>query len=128
VRLDLDELDRLRAPCVLHWNLDHFVVLKCTRRKTLIVHDPSVGERRLSLAEASKSFTGVALELWPSADFKKHEERERIRLRELMGRVSGIGRSLGQVLLLAGAIEIFVALSPLYLQWVIDHALRAANR
>src|SRR5690606_13610580 len=41
VRLDLDEVGNLRTPCVLHWNLDHFVVLRRARGKALIVHDPA---------------------------------------------------------------------------------------
>ncbi|HWX64304.1 cysteine peptidase family C39 domain-containing protein [Bradyrhizobium sp.] len=28
VRLDIADLDKLRLPAVLHWNLDHFVVLR----------------------------------------------------------------------------------------------------
>ncbi|MDN3699931.1 cysteine peptidase family C39 domain-containing protein [Vibrio artabrorum] len=28
VRLDLHELEQLATPCILHWNLNHFVVLK----------------------------------------------------------------------------------------------------
>ena len=127
VRLDLDEIGRLATPCILHWNLDHFVVLKRARRKSIVVHDPAAGERKLSLAEASKSFTGVALELWPGGGFVRGEERQRVRLRALMGRVTGLWRSLGQILALAAAIEVFVAASPLYLQWVIDHALPSAN-
>src|SRR5690606_31887412 len=128
VRLELDEIGALRTPCILHLDLDHFVVLKRARRRAWIVLDPAAGERRLSPAEASRSFTGVALELWPEADFVRGEERERVRLRALMGRVTGFFRSLAQILLLAAAIEVFVAVSPLYLQWVIDHALPAANR
>jgi len=128
VRLELDEIGALRTPCILHFDLDHFVVLKRARRRAWIVLDPAAGERRLTPAEASRSFTGVALELWPEADFVRGEERERVRLRALMGRVTGLFRSFAQILLLAAAIEVFVAVSPLYLQWVIDHALPAANR
>lgn len=127
VRLELDELRRLAAPCILHWNLDHFVVLKRVRRRSIVVHDPAAGERKLSRDEVSKAFTGVALELWPGAEFSRGDERQSIRLRALMGRVTGLYRSLGQVLLLAAAIEVFVAASPLYMQWVIDHALPSAN-
>src|SRR5690606_20668096 len=127
VRLDLDETGRLATPCILHWNLDHFVVLKCARRRSIVIHDPAAGQRKLSLGEASRSFTGVALELWPGGGFVRGEERQRIRLRALMGRVTGLWRSLGQILTLAAAIEVFVAASPLYLQWVIDHALPSAN-
>ena len=127
VRLDLDEIPRLAVPCILHWNLDHFVVLKRARRRSILVHDPAAGERKLSLGEASKSFTGVALELWPGDGFVRAEERRSVRLRALMGRVTGLKRSFGQVLMLAAAIEVFTAASPLYLQWVIDHALPSAN-
>ena len=28
LRPDLDELKQLAAPCILHWDLNHFVVLK----------------------------------------------------------------------------------------------------
>jgi len=127
VRLELDEIGRLATPCILHWNLDHFVVLKRAGRRSLVVHDPALGERKLSLDEVSKAFTGVALELWPGDGFVRGEERRRVRLRALMGRVSGLYRSLAQVLLLAAAIEVFVAAGPLYLQWVVDHALPSAN-
>ncbi len=128
VRLELDEIARLQTPCILHFDLDHFVVLKQARRRSWLIFDPASGERTLSPKEASKSFSGVALELWPQADFARREERESVRLRALLGRVSGFYRSFGQILLLAAAIEVFVATSPLYLQWVIDHALPSANR
>ena len=49
VRLELAELGQLKLPCVLHWDLNHFVVLKIVRRSTVIVLDPAVGERKLSI-------------------------------------------------------------------------------
>jgi ATP-binding cassette, subfamily B, bacterial CvaB/MchF/RaxB len=66
VRLDLDELHQLQLPCVLHWNLDHFVVLKKISRKGAVIHDPAGGVRTLTIAELSPHFTGVALELTPT--------------------------------------------------------------
>src|SRR3954447_12680282 len=65
VRLELDELRMLKTPCILHWDLNHFVVLKTTRRDGIILHDPSAGVRRLPFSLVSKHFTGVALELTP---------------------------------------------------------------
>ena len=62
LRLDLNNLSRLRLPCILHWNHNHFVVLTRVGRKSITVHDPAIGRRKLSLADVSKSFTGVALE------------------------------------------------------------------
>ncbi|WP_298624683.1 peptidase domain-containing ABC transporter [uncultured Zoogloea sp.] len=128
LRLDLEDLDQLRTPCILHWNLNHFVVLKKVTRRGLIIHDPASGLRRVSLDETSRSFTGVALELWPSADFKPSAPPPAIRFRDLIGRVDGLLGAGAQVLALAVALEIFALVSPFYLQWVIDHVLVSADR
>ncbi len=128
LRLDLEDLDQLRTPCILHWNLNHFVVLKKVTRRGLLIHDPASGLRRVSLDETSRSFTGVALELWPSADFKPSAPPPAIRFRDLIGRVDGLLGAGAQVLALAVALEIFALVSPFYLQWVIDHVLVSADR
>ena len=128
LRLDLEDLDQLRTPCILHWNLNHFVVLKKVTRRGLFIHDPASGLRRVSLDETSRCFTGVALELWPSADFKPSAPPPAIRFRDLIGRVDGLLGAGAQVLALAVALEIFALVSPFYLQWVIDHVLVSADR
>src|SRR5213592_4826591 len=49
LRLELKELVRLRTPCILHWDLNHFVVLERADQTGVVIHDPSVGVRRLDL-------------------------------------------------------------------------------
>lgn len=128
VRLDLDELGQLRLPCILHWNFTHFVVLKAVRGKHVVIHDPAHGTRKMTFDEISLSFTGVALELWPTSGFEPRAAAPAIRLRELLGSISGLSRSLGQVLLLALALEVFSLASPFFMQWVIDEVLVSADR
>ena len=128
VRLELDELPLLKTPCILHWNLNHFVVLKRAGRDGIEIHDPAAGACRLSLALASRHFTGVALELMPIGGFEQAVAVPRIRLRSVLGRIVGLRGSLCQVFVLALAIEVFAVASPLFLQWVVDHALIAADR
>ena len=128
VRLELENLRQLRCPCILHWKMNHFVVLKSAGKRTITIHDPAGGERRLLMSEASSDFTGVALELWPNVEFKETDERNQVRLRDLVGKVTGLFRSLSQVLLLAFGLEVFALVSPLFMQWVIDHALVSGNR
>lgn len=128
VRLDLGELQLLKTPCVLHWDLSHFVVLRSATRDEIVIHDPATGVRRLTMALVSKHFTGVALELTPIAEFEPAKPAPRVRLRSLLGRMVGIRRSLAQVFLMALAIEVFAVLSPLFLQWVVDHALVTADQ
>lgn len=127
VRLELQDLRRLTLPCVLHWDFTHFVVLRRVGARTITIHDPSRGARTVSLGEAGGAFTGVALELWPSPRFERRAREPRIRLRELIGKVAGLGGAVAQVLLVAGALETFVVTHPLFLQWVVDHALVTAS-
>jgi ATP-binding cassette subfamily B protein RaxB len=128
LKLDLDHLSQLKLPCILHWNFNHFVVLKEVGSKSVTIHDPGFGRRIIPMSEVSKAFTGVALELWPNPEFKPQEQKQTIKLRSLMGRVTGIGRSFGQILILALALEVFALISPFFLQWVIDNVIVSADR
>ncbi|HDR8860206.1 TPA: peptidase domain-containing ABC transporter [Burkholderia territorii] len=128
LKLGLEQLVQLRAPCILHWNFNHFVVLQSVGAKHVTIHDPAHGRRRLPIDEVSRSFTGIALELWPTNRFKRLDPAPSIRLRMLAGPISGLGRSIGQILLLALALEIFTLASPFFLQWVIDEVIVSADR
>ncbi|MFC5500098.1 peptidase domain-containing ABC transporter [Caenimonas terrae] len=128
LRADLEALGRLNLPVILHWNLNHYVVLKQVRRDRLVIHDPALGLQILTYEEASKHFTGVALELEPTLKFAKREERSSMRLRGLMGRVRGLGSSLVQVLALALALEIFAMVGPFLMQWIVDDALVSGDK
>ena len=128
LRAEMEHLPELALPCVLHWDLNHFVVLKEVTRGVAVIHDPARGVRRLPLAEVSRHFTGVVLELTPQADFKPHTERRNVSLRQLLGRVTGLKRSLLQIFVLALGLEAFTLLAPFYLQWVVDNVLVSADR
>ena len=62
VRLEMDELGHLRLPCVLHWDLGHFVVLREIHAGRYVILDPANCERSLSRDEVSPRFSGVAIE------------------------------------------------------------------
>jgi ATP-binding cassette subfamily B protein RaxB len=128
LRAEMEHLPELAMPCILHWDLNHFVVLTEVRRGVAVIHDPARGLRRMPLAEVSKHFTGIVLELAPQADFRPHSERQNVSLRQLLGRVTGLKRSLLQIFALALALEAFMLLSPFYLQWVVDSVLVSADR
>ncbi len=129
VRLELDELSKLRLPAILHWDLNHFVVLRKVAGKKVFIHDPATGERALSFDEVSRHFTGVALELWPNAGFAPRDEKASLSLRQLVGQVSGFWPTLMQLLLLSLVLEVLVLVGPLLMQWIVDHVLisRDAN-
>ena len=128
LRLELDELAQLQTPCILHWNLNHFVVLKKVGARRVVILDPAVGERRLTDAVVSRHFTGVALELTPNADFTPEPAGPRLKLRQLTGRVRGLGRSLLQIFAVAAVLELFAILAPLFNQLVIDEVITSGDR
>ena len=123
VRLELDELGKLRLPAILHWDLNHFVVLREVSGGKATLHDPSVGERRMALDELSRHFTGVALEVWPDAGFAPKVERTRLSLARLIGEIAGFWPTLGQIFLLSLALEVLVLVGPLLMQWILDHVI-----
>ena len=128
LRLDLHELRELRLPCVLHWNLNHFVVLKAVGKQHIVIHDPAAGVRKVGMAEVSRAFSGIALELWPMADFAEKDEAQPVPLKRLVGRLEGLLPAIGKILLLALCIEVFTLLSPLYMQWVLDQVVVSNDR
>lgn len=128
LKLDLQHLPELKLPCILHWDLNHFVVLKSVSANQAIVHDPAVGERRMTMGEFAKHFTGIALELTPTAQFTPKEERQQFSLISLMGRVVGLRRSLLQLLALGLALQVCALIAPFYMQWIVDEALLASDR
>jgi ATP-binding cassette subfamily B protein RaxB len=128
LRLEADELPLLETPCVLHWDLNHFVVLKRVGpRGVAVIHDPAVGVRRLQPAEVLRHFTGIALELTPTSNFEAGQPPPRLRLAALIGRMVGLKRSLALLALMALSIEMFAIASPLFMQWVVDEALVTAD-
>ena len=128
LRLDMEDLGKLKLPCILHWDLNHFLVLTKVGRAKVTILDPAVGERQLSLTEISDHFTGVALELTPSTEFRARKAAPAIGVRQLTGRVQGLWRALAQILLLSVALQVFVVLTPFFMQLVVDQVLVSADR
>lgn len=128
LRLELHDLTRLRLPCILHWDLNHFVVLSRIGHKGVTIHDPVNGRRNLTFQELSRRFTGVALEASPSSVFERRDERETLRLPDLFRHVTGLGWSLTQVLLLSLGIEAVTLLIPIASQIIIDEVIVNADQ
>src|SRR5262249_2732628 len=128
LKLEVSELDKLALPAVLHWNFNHFVVLTQIRSGKATIHDPARGRIVVAPAELSRHFTGVALELEPTHEFKPQTEAPRLGLSRLIGRLPGTGNALGHLLALAAVLEVFGIVAPFFMQAVVDHALVGEDR
>ena len=128
LRLELEQLKNLKCPCILHWDLNHFVVLKKVRGNSIFIHDPAVGKVKLKMDEVSPHFTGVAIEFTPTTDFIPDKKSSKISFKSVMGNVIGLKKGLFQLLILGIMIQICTLLVPLYLQWVVDDVIAVSDR
>lgn len=127
LRLEMEDLGNISLPCILHWDFNHFVVLEKVGRTKVSILDPAFGERHLPFSEVSTHFTGVALELMPTAQFKPHEAAPSVTVQQLTGPIRGLWSALSHILLLSLALQVFVILAPFLMQWVVDQVLVSAD-
>lgn len=123
LRLELSYLPRLSMPCILHWDLNHYVVLKSVKGDRAVIHDPALGVRHMPMGEVSRHFSGVALELQPTSDFKPQALRIGARMSDLWSRIVGWKRALLQTVMLSVLLQLFALVAPSFLQLVVDEAV-----
>lgn len=123
LKLELDELKNLKTPCILHWDMNHFVVLKKVSRQSITILDPAVGERVVPMTEVDTSFTGIALELTPTSEFKKKDERAKLGITAFWTRIDGLKLSLVKLFVLSLILQLLMLAAPYYTQTVVDEVL-----
>ncbi|MBQ0826285.1 NHLP family bacteriocin export ABC transporter peptidase/permease/ATPase subunit [Streptomyces tagetis] len=79
MQMDLAALAGVRAPAILFWEFNHYVVYdgmgRRFGRRGVFVNDPGKGRRFVSLEEFDGSFTGVVLTMEPGEDFTRGGRR-----------------------------------------------------
>ena len=125
VKVPLDKLGKLELPAILHWNMNHFVVIEKVKRGRALIHDPDGETRWLPLEEISHQFTGVALEVAPAAEFTPATIRERLRFSQLWTSIVGWKRALLQTIALSATLQLFALASPYFMQIAIDGVVPA---
>jgi len=91
--VSLAEVQQLRAPFIVFWNFNHFIVVEGFRGERAYLNDPASGRRSVSLSEFDESFTGVVLYMEPGPEFRPGGQKPST-VRALGRRVSGSGRDL----------------------------------
>lgn len=77
LRIDAEEARDLELPAIIHWNMDHFLVLCGFNRRGAVIADPADGIKTVSLSEFNKAFTGIAIQLTPGENFEKLDKTGR---------------------------------------------------
>ncbi|MBL6078112.1 peptidase domain-containing ABC transporter [Belnapia sp. T18] len=123
LRFEIDDLSQLSLPAIVHWDMNHFVVLKGVTSKGVVIMDPASGMKTYSIAEASKHLTGIALELSPAEGFVARNERARLPFRVFWGQMPGMSTPLAQIFALSVILELLVIAAPFYMQITVDEVI-----
>ena len=127
LRLEPHELAQLRTPAILHWEMDHYVVLKALNRRGVTIVDPAVGTRRLSMDDLNSRFTGVALEFSSTPAFQEKQDAAAIKLATFLPAFKGLGQSLIVVFTLVLLLQLFALVMPLNVQFTVDQGIRQGD-
>ena len=117
-------LDRL--PCIIHWNLNHFVVLCGFRGNCAYINDPARGSVRVSMEEFDKSYTGIVLGFTPAEGFQPDGKRAST-LVFARKRLAGAGAAIIFVMLTGVIGSVFTLLSPAFSRFFMDRLLTGEN-
>jgi len=123
LRCELDEIGQLQMPAILHWDMNHFVVLEKVSGGKATLLDPASGRKTVGREELNRHFTGVALELTPTAAFKPIDQRVRTRMADLWSKLVNYRSAFVQVVALSLLLEVTALALPFFMQLTVDEAI-----
>lgn len=127
LKTSLEKLATIATPAILHWDMNHFVVLERMHKGRALIVDPARGAAWHDHESLSKHYTGVALELRPAPGFEPEASRTSLKMRQLWSDERGRTRAFAQIALLSLVMQAYALASPYFLQIAVDQALPSAD-
>lgn len=122
----LESLLEMEAPCIIHWNFNHFVVWEGVQGKYAYINDPAMGRRKLTIEELDDCYTGVVLTFQPTESFEKSKKKKTLmnfikkRLKGQTGTIAALF-TIGLLMVFPGMII------PVFSQFFIDEIISAGH-
>jgi ATP-binding cassette, subfamily B, bacterial len=126
LRLEPEALGGLALPAVLHWELNHFVVLERVRRAGASIVDPATGRRDVDAATLDQCFSGVALEFAPTPELERVPRRHP-GVRRYFAELGSVKGPLAFVLVAGACAQLLGVVAPAVSQLMIDEVIRPAQ-
>ncbi len=114
-------------PCIIHWEFDHFMVLKGFRGGYAYINDPARGSIKMTMEEFDKGFTGICLCFEPTKRFEK-SGRRKSTVEFAMERLKGAGTLVTFVVMSTIIAYVFNVLDPAFYRFFMDRILTGENR
>ena len=115
-----------RFPCIIHWNMEHFVVLNGFTKDKAVLNDPARGLVSVSMEEFDRSFTGICLILEPGADFTPGGKPKSV-LEFARHRLKGAGPAIAFVVLCTIIGSLLGIIQPAFSRIFYDRLLTGQN-
>jgi ATP-binding cassette, subfamily B, bacterial CvaB/MchF/RaxB len=112
-RTEPDTLAAIPLPAILHWDMNHFVVLASVRRGRYEILDPARGRLLISQAALSNHFTGIAVRFQCLPGYVRARHIIRASMLDLWQQATGTRHALAVILILGIMSQLFMVVSPL---------------
>ena len=119
--------DQATFPCIIHWNMNHFVVLDGFKGKYAYLNDPARGTVRVTMEEFDAAFTGVTITVVPGENFTP-SGKPKSTLDFARKRLIGAGAAVAFVMLTTAISYLFGIINSVTSRIFMDRLLTGENR
>ena len=114
-------------PCIIHWNMNHFVVLKGFKGDKAYINDPGLGSYAVSMEEFSNSFTGICILFEPTEELEPSGQQKKLS-NLIKKRVKGNGKAIAFFILMSAAASLLAVFQPAFSEYFLDTVLDSADK
>lgn len=122
VKASLDKLAQQTLPAIAHWENKHYIVVYEITKKHVIVCDPAIGQRKLTLADFKAGWTGYALLLQPTSQLQEAQETS-TPFWQMLELVRPHSKVLLEVFGASVLIQFLGLITPLFTQLLLDRVI-----
>lgn len=124
-KYDSNDHRMIRAPSILHWNKNHFVVFTGHNGSEIYVNDPAEGAITLEIENFEASFSKYVIEIEGVA--LSHDSSKRfsntLTIKSLLGRTDGLYDGISLIFLFGILLQFINICFPIALQLAVDNGI-----
>lgn len=122
LKAEPEDLRGLAMPMIAFVNFNHFLVIEGIRGSKVLLNDPAVGPRSVSMEEFDAMFTGVVLSFARGETFERGDTRPSVG-RALRARLKGFEVAVFFIFLASLALVVPGVLMPVFSRLFVDYVL-----
>ncbi len=125
LRMELNHFKNFcKFPCIIHWNYNHFVVLKGYKNHQFFLNDPAKGSYIVDEPTFKLNFTGICLIFKPGKNFKTNSSSKTIT-KFIFKNLNYLIKPLIFFISIDALMLILNLIKPGYLKFLIDYVLNS---